>query len=663
MRAVEGLVGQTIDKYRLIRVLGSGGMGVVFFAENVLIGKKVAIKLLNPALGDNAEAIERFLREARAVAAIDHPGVVDIYDVGRFERDGQVIPFLVMEVLKGQSLGSFLEHEGPVLEVETAVDITCETLLVLMAVHNKGIVHRDLKPENIFLCLDRDGGQHVKVLDFGISKVRSPFDVNLTQSGTVLGTPCYMSPEQARGDKDLDARVDLWAMGVILYRMVTGQLAFSGDSYNEVLAKILARDFRKPREVRPTLPEWLEEVVLGAMAWERVERYRSAGQFLGDLRSRLELAKHAGDAPAARPAGLDEPASARQAPEASPISQTLLSQDATETVAAPAGGIPSTIPGMPAPRSDAAPPAGPARPAGSGPDEAPGAGEAGEAAASPAADSVAVTTPGRPSPTSPPDWAVGAGGLHLASDKAREALAPAGDEEPGQAFRTSARRTLALVTGAVLTLGIGATVALFTFDIGGGEASPGQAQAGVEPVTEVRSKGGFAPAPAGSGPATAPESGGVVGPLQPPDAGGEPEAANPTEGPRPGEKGVPSGGDEAQGRSAEGPSKEELARFRSAISDEVRRCLGLVGAAPPVVSVKVGIADSGAASLQGAEPSPPAAVEGCLRRAVTRARFQPAGGSRRSVTLSFRTAPPPAPPAEEPRQRSKRRLRDNPFYE
>ena len=189
-------VGDVIDKYRITRLLGEGGMGAVYAAENTVIGKAVAIKVLRPEHAGNRQVVERFLREARTAASVDHPGIVEVFDFG-WAEDGA--PYLVMALLKGESLAAHIDGARGPLPVERAVAITAEVLSVLGAVHDNGIVHRDLKPDNVFLARRGDGSQRVRVLDFGISKMRVEVATRLTQTGTVLGTPYYMSPEQAHG--------------------------------------------------------------------------------------------------------------------------------------------------------------------------------------------------------------------------------------------------------------------------------------------------------------------------------------------------------------------------------------------------------------------------------------------------------------------------------
>ncbi|MFO8074161.1 MAG: protein kinase [Polyangia bacterium] len=275
--------GRIIDgRYRLVRLIGDGGMGSVHEASHARIDRKVAIKLLHPDFVANQEALERFSREARAASSIGHPNIVEIYDLGR-EPDGTA--FMVMELLDGEDLGSTLARQGA-LSPARAVAVALQVLSALHEVHRHEIVHRDMKPENVFLSTDAAGRESVKLLDFGVAKIQQGMDsenLTHTRTGTVLGTPYYMSPEIARGGRRFDHRVDLWAVGVMLYEMVSGQRPFEGEGYNEILASILMEDARPLREVAPSVPPRLTEIVDRALRKDPDERYSSAGEMLADL--------------------------------------------------------------------------------------------------------------------------------------------------------------------------------------------------------------------------------------------------------------------------------------------------------------------------------------------------------------------------------------------
>jgi serine/threonine-protein kinase len=268
-------------KYRIDGLLGQGGMGVVYRATHMVSGKRVALKWMLPAGDAKEELAERFVREARATARIDHPNVVDVYDVG--VQDGSV--YLVMELLHGESLAECLER-GALAPVE-AVGILMHALRAVAAAHAEGVIHRDLKPDNIFLCQGPDGEpREPKVLDFGISKVAASSDMrdmSLTQSGTVMGTPFYMSPEQVRGLRDVDERGDVYAFGVILYEMLSGAFPFDAETYNELILKIVTEEPTPLLSLRSDLDPILASVVARAMARDREQRYPSVAALAADL--------------------------------------------------------------------------------------------------------------------------------------------------------------------------------------------------------------------------------------------------------------------------------------------------------------------------------------------------------------------------------------------
>lgn len=268
-------------KYRLGRMLGEGGMGAVYEAEHTGLGIKVAVKLLNEIFASDPSALTRFRREARAAAAIRHDNVVAVTDTG---TDDDGVPFIVMELLEGESLSAVLRRER-VLQPKDAASVAHQLLHGLEAAHSKGVIHRDLKPGNVLINRGPDGAMQVKILDFGISKFWADTAFNVTETGAVVGTPRFMSPEQARGQSDLDARVDIYAVGVLLYRMLTGRLPFTGRSQEEIIAETIAGDHKRPREIRKDIPESLERVILKAMATDRRDRYPTALSIIKDLRT------------------------------------------------------------------------------------------------------------------------------------------------------------------------------------------------------------------------------------------------------------------------------------------------------------------------------------------------------------------------------------------
>ena len=214
------------EKYRIDRIVGRGGMGVVFSATHLWTGRPVAVKLLLPGLADDAGLVKRFLREARAAAGLRHPNVVDVLDMGS-EPDGTV--YLVLEMLVGESLDAVLERHGRLTLRELAAWVVpvCDAV---GAAHGQGIVHRDLKPENIFLHRPAEGVTLPKLLDFGIAKVLGTGTSKQTAVGSVIGTLHYMSPEQAEGRADVGPRSDVWALGVVLYECLTGRMPFDGSN-------------------------------------------------------------------------------------------------------------------------------------------------------------------------------------------------------------------------------------------------------------------------------------------------------------------------------------------------------------------------------------------------------------------------------------------------
>lgn len=277
-------VGDVIaDKYQVDRILGRGGMGLVVAATHRELRKVHAIKLMLPEANAVPKAIERFFREARAASELTSEHVAHVFDVGRLE-DGT--PFIVMEHLEGRDLANELA-ERVALPVEEAVLYAIQVCEALADAHAHGIVHRDLKPGNLFLTSANDGSPCIKVLDFGISKLVDPdkaaIDGKKTTSGAVLGSPLYMSPEQIRADRDLDARCDIWGLGVILYQLTTGCLPFDCGSVVQSLAMILERSPPPPSERAPGLPKALDAVILRCLEKRHANRYADVGELARDL--------------------------------------------------------------------------------------------------------------------------------------------------------------------------------------------------------------------------------------------------------------------------------------------------------------------------------------------------------------------------------------------
>jgi serine/threonine protein kinase len=280
------LVGQTLDgRYFVEKKIGEGGMGVVFSARHAVIERPLAIKVLKREVMRDTATIRRFVQEAKAASRIGHPNIVDVTDFGT-TPDGMT--YSVMEYVDGQTLGSAIRNTAPFPPLR-AVKIAAQIARALGAAHDKGIVHRDLKPENVFL-LDRDGRtDFVKIVDFGIAKVAptpgASAEPRLTRAGSVFGTPEYMAPEQAAGRGDTDGRVDIYALGVILYEMICGRVPHRGDSMVRTLAMQMLDPVEPPSKIRPDLviPPELEHVVMVTLAKKREQRYQTMGQLLEAL--------------------------------------------------------------------------------------------------------------------------------------------------------------------------------------------------------------------------------------------------------------------------------------------------------------------------------------------------------------------------------------------
>ncbi len=306
------MIGQTVSHYRITARLGSGGMGVVYEAEDTSLGRKVALKFLPPELAQDAHSLERFQREARAASALNHPGICTVYEIDQHE--GQ--HFIAMELLEGETLAEKIA--GHALDLDLLLRLAIQIADALESAHAKGIVHRDLKPANIFFVNQRE---QAKILDFGLAKIdralagpagsEGPTAIkpeDLTKAGSTLGTVSYMSPEQARGQLT-DARTDLFSLGTVLYQMATGVLPFQGDTSAVIFEAILNRDPPAVGQLNPALPPEFATILRKALEKDRSLRYQSATDLKTDLlrlKRDLDSGKHgaadSGDSRSGKPA-------------------------------------------------------------------------------------------------------------------------------------------------------------------------------------------------------------------------------------------------------------------------------------------------------------------------------------------------------------------------
>ena len=340
--ALDYMVGTTLDaRYKIERRLGEGGMGVVFLAHHIVIEKLVAIKVLKREVARDQSVVRRFIQEAKAASRVGHPNIVDVTDFGT-TPDGMT--YSVMEYVEGATLSAALREHGRMF-VSRAVPIVTQIGRALSAAHAKGIVHRDLKPDNIFLSTRGGHSDFVKIVDFGIAKVTSltkdpTLSPRLTRQGTVFGTPEYMPPEQAAGLPDTDHRVDIYALGTILYELIVGRVPHKGDSLLRTLTMQINDPIVPPSKAAPELElsEPFEAVVMRALAKDRDQRFQSMTELvnaLGDV---------AGDLPAAVARRASQPAQRIEPPVAGPQDPTL--SPARAQGAPPA---PDTIPEADAP--------------------------------------------------------------------------------------------------------------------------------------------------------------------------------------------------------------------------------------------------------------------------------------------------------------------------
>jgi hypothetical protein len=404
-------------RYRLVRPLGEGGMGVVWAAAFGTLGREVAVKImLREASAADPTAIDRFFAEAQICGTIRHPGIVDILDAGR-DLDGA--PYLVMELLDGDSLDKVIDRAGTLRPLDV-LPVVRDAARTLALAHDKGIIHRDIKPGNLFLHRAPGGGVVAKVLDFGISKMAANHEgpAIKTRTGTVVGSPAYMSPEQAGGRVELDARSDVYGLGVILYEALGGRLPFTEENYNALIIDIAVNDPPPLASIAPGLPKPVLELVKAAMRREREQRVPSAALLAERIEQTLaalgvspahpvpDPAMIAGTGPAAGRAGLVQTASALatsarlRARRASPwmglaVAVVVLAGAAVAAIKLlPSKGRPVATTAA-APTATAAPPASASASAPAATAPAPPASASAEASADPASPSPETSTSAR----------------------------------------------------------------------------------------------------------------------------------------------------------------------------------------------------------------------------------------------------------------------------
>ncbi len=264
-------------KYRVERVLGAGGMGIVVAARHVELDQLVAIKFVRDDALENEDAVQRFLREARAAVKLKSEHVARVLDVGKLDSGA---PYMVMEYLEGSDLGQVLTEQGP-MDTEGAADWILQACEAVAEAHAAGIVHRDLKPENLFLTRSVGGAQKVKVLDFGVSKAMGGASgnlSNLTRTRAMLGSPLYMAPEQMRSSRDVDARADVWALGVVFFQLLTQRWPFEADTMPELCLKVVTEPPLSLALIRPDAPPALVAVIERCVEKDPAKRFANAAE-------------------------------------------------------------------------------------------------------------------------------------------------------------------------------------------------------------------------------------------------------------------------------------------------------------------------------------------------------------------------------------------------
>ncbi len=314
--SAQARIGETIaGKYELLRLLGEGGMGAVYEAHHAFTDRRVALKLLHPHFAKVTAVQERFLREAKAAGALQHRCIANVLDAG---IDADRTLYVVFEFLDGEDLAHLIEDSR--ITPRRLLDVTLDILAGLEAAHGRAIVHRDVKPANIFIVRERDGGQHAKLLDFGVARVAEPKrdSRRLTQAGTVVGTPYYMSPEQMYGE-DIDGRADLWSMGVVLFLGLTGRLPFQSKNYTALVTEMLQVGPPSLSTLRPDLPPVLGAVVARALNPSIDSRYADAAEMADAVREARLAFSRPGDTPSVVPVTRVAPRRTRKTDAVAPV--------------------------------------------------------------------------------------------------------------------------------------------------------------------------------------------------------------------------------------------------------------------------------------------------------------------------------------------------------
>jgi len=320
------LINQTIGNYRVVSLLGEGGMGVVYLAQHPVIGRKVAIKLLHAVLARDPDIVARFFNEARAIHMIAHENIVEILDFGQ-TNDGQ--PYFIMEYLTGESLSEAVGRGAMAPEQVEAIGV--QMCRALQAAHTKGIVHRDLKPHNVQLCMKQDGALLVKILDFGVAKILASPDGSQsvkTRTGSLMGTPLYMSPEQCKGAGVLDHRTDIYSLGVMLFEMLAARPPFVAEGVGELFAKHMLEDPPQLGELAPNVPPHMAGAIMKSLAKEPDARFPS----MEDFRKAL-----VGEIKVSAPTGTTMSPTARH--QSNLLAQTLSQKASTSTLSSASSEI------------------------------------------------------------------------------------------------------------------------------------------------------------------------------------------------------------------------------------------------------------------------------------------------------------------------------------